>query len=99
MLKGKAKTDYQREYMRKRRSNTQPVRPLVRPKQETLKALRELVKPKSSPVQPESSPKIPKYNPQIHKPGDVVLVQRGKKWIETVIPDIDGGGQPIPDYY
>ena len=33
MLTGQAKTDYQREYMRKRRSNTKPVRPeVVRPK-------------------------------------------------------------------
>jgi len=32
VLKGKAKTDYQREYMRKRRSNKlDPVRPTVRP--------------------------------------------------------------------
>ena len=30
-LKGKAKKDYQREYMRKRRSNKQDVRPLLDP--------------------------------------------------------------------
>lgn len=35
---------------------------------------------------------IPVYNPFIHKPGDVVLVQKGKKWVESTVPMIDAEG-------
>ena len=39
----------------------------------------------------------PVYNPAIHRPGDRVLVQRGKRWIEAVIPELDMDGGIIPD--
>ena len=68
MLKGKAKTDYQREYMRKRRA----VRPIVL----------DLTKPKL-------------YNPTQHRIGDRVLIYRGKRLVETVIPELDADGNPI----
>lgn len=38
------------------------------------------------------------YNPMRHRPGDRVLVQRGKRLIETVIPELDADGHPMPDY-
>jgi len=38
------------------------------------------------------------YNPMSHKIGDRVLVQRGKRFIETVIPEIDADGNIIPEY-
>jgi len=37
----------------------------------------------------------PVYNPSIHRPGDRVLVQRGKRWVEMVIPRLDADGQAI----
>ena len=42
--------------------------------------------------------RVPLYNPAIHRPGDRVRVQRGRRVIETVIPEIDGEGNAIPDY-
>jgi len=33
-----------------------------------------------------------------HRIGDRVLVQKGKRLIETVIPEIDADGNPMPDY-
>ena len=75
-LKGKAKTDYQRDYMRRKRSN-KPVLDLpVRPK-EDVKAI------------------PPLYNPSIHRAGDLVIVQKGKRYIEMVIPEIDADGNAV----
>ena len=37
------------------------------------------------------------YDPATHKAGDTVLVRKGKKLIETRVPDLDAGGEPIPD--
>lgn len=71
----------------------------VKPKQETLGALRKLIESKSGFDNTNVKPELPIYNPAIHRAGDRVLVQRGKKLIETVIPEIDGGGNPIPDYW
>ena len=48
MLKGKAKTDYQREYMRRYRSNKvalDPVRPDVRPKEPDIKPTMQAIGP------------------------------------------------------
>lgn len=39
---------------------------------------------------------IPLYNPAIHKPGDRVRMFDGNKMIETVVPDLDADGSPIP---
>lgn len=101
MLRGKAKTDYQRDYMRKRRkigltgSNTGLTNTPVQP---NVEVLRQIIKNIES--KPQEKPIIPLYNPAIHKPGDRVLVRPryGKSNIETVIPELDAGGQPIPDY-
>ncbi len=41
---------------------------------------------------PES---VPLYNPMVHRAGDKVLVQRGKKLVETIIPELDADGQPM----
>lgn len=41
---------------------------------------------------------IPLYNPAIHRAGDTVLIKQGKRWIQTTIPKLDAGGQPIPDF-
>lgn len=73
----------------------------VQPNQEVLKQLRELMQSKSSPdiQQRGATPLWPKYDPAIHKPGDTVLVQRGKRWLPYLIPELDGGGQPVPDYW
>lgn len=47
-------------------------------------------------VTPDVTPKL--YNPIEHRPGDRVLVKRGKRLIETVIPELDADGNPMPDY-
>lgn len=39
---------------------------------------------------------IPLYNPAIHKAGDRVLVRKGKKLVEAIVPEIDADGQVIP---
>ena len=61
----------------------------VRP---TLDELRELMKSTE-----EKVVRPPLYNPSIHGPGDRVLVQQGKRLIETIIPELDASGNPIPD--
>ena len=44
------------------------------------------------PVQPEV------YNPtKRYEAGTKVLMYRGKRLIETVIPELDADGQPVPD--
>jgi len=97
--------------MRKRRSNgfVRPVLdPSVRPdeaKQQKLADLRQLIashdapQSKSSLVQEDLSTKLPRYNPAIHRPGDTVLVLRGKRWLPYLIPELDAGGQAITNYW
>lgn len=46
-------------------------------------------------VQREGKASVPLYNPSIHRAGDRVLVQKGKRLIETVIPKLDADGYPI----
>ena len=43
---------------------------------------------------------IPLYNPAIHRAGDRVLIKppHSKRLVETVIPELDAGGNPIPEY-
>ena len=36
------------------------------------------------------------YNPAIHKVGDRVLVQKGKRLVEAVVPELDADGHPVP---
>lgn len=42
--------------------------------------------------------KLPFYNPAIHKAGDKVLVKKGKRLVETIVPELDAGGNLMPDY-
>lgn len=39
------------------------------------------------------------YNPTVHKAGDRVLVRKGGKLVETVIPELDMDGNPIEPLY
>ena len=39
---------------------------------------------------------VPIYNPAIHKAGDRVMVRRGGRLIETVIPELDAEGNAMP---
>ena len=57
------------------------------------------VQSKSSPVESSPSTNLPRYNPAIHRPGDTVLVLRGKRWLPYLIPEVDASGQAIPDYW
>lgn len=47
----------------------------------------------------DSSHKLELYNPARHKVGDRVLVQQGKRLVETTIPKLDGDGNAIPGYW
>ena len=111
-LKGQAKTDYQRDYMRKRRSNTyEPLDPrpvVLDPKEKRLAEARavlemalqpktDVLKSTTNPLKEESN-SIPWYNPSVHVPGDRVRVRQGKGFTEVVIPQLDAGGQPVPEY-
>lgn len=59
---------------------------------ERMRLIRLHAKKQDGVVQPEL------YNPLNHRPGDKVLVKRGKRLIETVIPELDADGNPMPDY-
>jgi len=39
----------------------------------------------------------PLYNPSIHKPGDTVMMYKGKGLVTTIIPELDADGNVIPD--
>ena len=94
MLKGQAKTDYQRDYMRRRRgSNKIGLTGSNKPTLDELRGLISGIEAKQT-VQPT----VPLYNPILHRAGDRVLVQQGKRLVETVIPELDAGGSPMPEY-
>ena len=94
MLKGQAKTDYQRDYMRRRRgSNTRSNRVGLTGSNK-LDELRGLIS--GIEAKPTVQPTL--YNPAVHRPGDRVLIQQGKKFMEIVIPELDAGGSPMPEY-
>jgi len=86
MLTGQAKTNYQREYMRRRRAG------LTR--SNTRSNNRFDTRSNSGNVKPN----IPLYNPVIHKAGDTVRVLKGKREVTITIPGLDAEGNPIPDY-
>ena len=44
----------------------------------------------------DTTKKLELYNPAVNKAGDRVLVCRGKKLIETVVPELDADGNSIP---
>lgn len=57
------------------------------------------VKPKQVAQAEPVQSNIPVYNPYEHyEPGNKVLIRRGKRMIETVIPEIDAEGYAIPNY-
>lgn len=111
-LKGKAKKAYQREYMkdymRKRRGLNNGV--LTRSKQGFNKPDLETKLKQSGLIMrgnqiinakrggsPSSKPDLPVYMPGAHyEAGEHILVRRGKKYIEFVVPELDGDGHPIP---
>jgi len=41
---------------------------------------------------------IPIYDPTIHKRGDTVLIRKGKKLVQIIVPEIDAEGNIIPDH-
>jgi hypothetical protein len=103
MLTGQAKKDYQREYMRRRRSNTaklvRPVRPIeipgLRIDGNKILGLDRI----SSPTMPDQPSNVaPLYDSTIHGPGDRVRVLQGKKFIEVTVPEIDADGHPIGEW-
>ena len=56
------------------------------------------VKPATNPddieIEEEVKP-IPLYDPMKHRAGDRVMVQKGKRLIETVIPELDADGYAV----
>ena len=93
-LKGQAKVDYQRDYMRKRRGLTGSNKGLT----DKLKAVGlaldgNKISRENKPLAPAT---ISLYNPAIHKVGDKVLVQQGNRFIETIVPDLDADGHLVP---
>lgn len=84
--------------MRERRANVtpkllHPVTPTVKPKIPGLKMDGNRILGLA-----DVQPIIPVWSPCEHyEPGDKVLVRRGKRMIETVIPEIDADGNPMPD--
>ena len=96
-LKGLKKADWQREYMRdymrKKRAGLNKASDRgLNPPTVGLNILS--VRPKEL----GGTPKPPLYNPSVHRPGDRVMVYRGKRLTEVVIPELDGSGQPIPEW-
>ena len=44
----------------------------------------------------QAKPLVPYYNPKAkYKAGDKVLVAKGKRLVEVIVPELDGDGQPI----
>ena len=71
----------------------------IQPKQETLRRLRELMKPNPWLEKQDVQLNIPVYNPDGHyQVGDTVLVMRGRRLVETVIPEVDADGNAIPEF-
>jgi len=105
-LTGEAKRLYQREYMRRKRSNTGgsntglTTKPVGLTKgSNALDNLRQIIKDieNKEPVKPKQvdvKPNLPIYNPAIHRAGDKVLIQQGKRLIPTIVPSIDADGHP-----
>jgi len=55
---------------------------------------------KSSPLKDDSRlPRMTEHNRNQFKPGDKVLILRGKRWLPYLVPNMDSGGQEIPDYF
>lgn len=104
-LKGEKKAEWQRHYMARYRAEGKDPRgkTLVRPEPIFGKTQAEIGKtPLVRPTIVVSEPALvrpvvrpPLYNPMVHRPGDRVLVMRGKRQVEMVIPRLDGDGNPM----
>ncbi len=74
----------------------------VIPKQAKLAKLRQLIANVKSEQVAQTEPmqsKLPicnEYNFRQFKPGDRVMVRRGKRLMETTIPELDADGHPVP---
>jgi len=105
MLKGQAKTDYQREYMRKRRqgltglterSNRTPDGSnRTGAKQSDLHSLIRSIETCPNAPQAKSKAFIPYYNPRVHRAGDTVRDRRSGRVV--TVPELDGDYNPIPE--
>ena len=99
MLTGQAKTDYQREYMRKRRrsntgltgSNKDDLSTKLESAGLTIEGNQLSISSKSSPIKQESNTRIPLYNRRMHKQGDVVML--GGQVV--TVPELDADGNPL----
>ena len=61
--------------------------------------LYEALQSKSSGMETQLNSNLPvctEYNFRQFKPGDKVLIRRGRRLIETVIPELDGDGNIVP---
>ena len=60
------------------------------------KERKRLVRLERAVFQPDAAPVVRPYDPRKrYNPGDKVLIQQGRGWVETVIPELDGEGNPI----
>lgn len=105
-LTGEAKRVYQRDYMRRKRSNTgqklDPVRPPLKPVRPVSKLQAVGLKMAGNKIMgvekgAEPLSELPMYNPIIHKAGEKVRVFDGNKMVEIVVPEFDTEGQSIPE--
>ncbi len=55
-----------------------------------------IITPEELKASRQKSEDIPLYNPAIHRPGDEVLIKRGKKLVPMVVPELDADGNAIP---
>lgn len=70
------------------------VTPTVIPdKQEKLDELRQMV---SCIEVKKVTPGVPLYDASVHRAGERVKVWNGGQYVETIIPELDAEGQPVP---
>ena len=50
----------------------------------------------TSPVETQINTIVPRYDKRVHKEGDTVLMRTSAGWTETVVPELDGEGNPVP---
>ena len=97
---------WHREAMRKRRAMLHPVTPSVTPdKLQSFSQLKQRFdvrqgNARTKPLRPSGEVPLPLYNTALHGPGDRVMVKSpyGNKLVKIVIPELDAGGQPVPNY-
>ena len=107
-LKGQAKREYQRDYMRKRRgsnagSNSEGLTGSNKSKMgipglemdgNKIIGLSDALKSTTSPVKEQSNPKLPRYNPRKPQIGQEVTMPGGRI---VVVPNLDQEGNIIPE--